>query len=110
MIRKADIPFNKAGPLLFPATAEHAPSASPSCRCACVLLPSERQTGAPSWDCSANFTDTGFSVGGAQLKTILILEDEPIVMRILRAVLKDYTILQAQSAEEARRLVIEHGE
>jgi DNA-binding response OmpR family regulator len=37
------------------------------------------------------------------LKTILILEDEPLLMKLLRHLLKQYTVLEATNAEEALR-------
>ena len=35
------------------------------------------------------------------MKTILVLEDEPSLMRLLRHSLKDYRVIEAASAEEA---------
>ena len=42
------------------------------------------------------------------MKTILILEDEPALMALFRAVLSGYTILEASTAEEALRVFLEH--
>jgi CheY-like chemotaxis protein len=37
------------------------------------------------------------------MKTVLVLEDEPDVMEFLRAVLKQYTVIEATDAEQALR-------
>jgi CheY-like chemotaxis protein len=42
------------------------------------------------------------------MKTLLVLEDEPSVMKLLRYTLRDYRLLEATSAEEALRLFIAH--
>lgn len=43
------------------------------------------------------------------MKTLLVLEDEPDVIKVLRDVLKRYTITEATNAEQALRLFREHG-
>jgi CheY-like chemotaxis protein len=45
----------------------------------------------------------------SELKTILLLDDEPIVMSLLRTVLKQYTLIEATTAEQALRLFIGNG-
>lgn len=42
------------------------------------------------------------------MKTILMLEDEPIVMRLLRHILKQYSGIEATTAEQAIRLFLDH--
>jgi CheY-like chemotaxis protein len=37
------------------------------------------------------------------VKTVLVLEDEPLVMKLLRHMLKLYNLVEATSAEEAFR-------
>lgn len=37
------------------------------------------------------------------MKTLLVLEDEPLVMSLLRHILKEYKIVEATNAEEALR-------
>lgn len=37
------------------------------------------------------------------MKTLLVLEDEPLVMNLLRHILKQYSLVEARSAEEALR-------
>jgi CheY-like chemotaxis protein len=43
------------------------------------------------------------------VKTLLVLEDELIVMVLLRHVLKQYRLIEAATAEQALRLFNEHG-
>lgn len=43
------------------------------------------------------------------MKTLLVLEDEPLVMKLLRHMLKQYNLVEATSAEEALRLFNDHG-
>jgi len=43
------------------------------------------------------------------MKTILVLEDEPTVMKLLRCILAGYNLIEAGSAEEALRLFIRQG-
>ncbi|MGA2113744.1 MAG: response regulator [Bryobacteraceae bacterium] len=43
------------------------------------------------------------------MKTILMLEDEPAVMRLMRHMLKQYALIEATTAEQAYRLFTEHG-
>jgi CheY-like chemotaxis protein len=43
------------------------------------------------------------------VKTLLVLEDEPIVMALLRHMLKQYRLIEAATAEQALRLFTEHG-
>ena len=43
------------------------------------------------------------------MKTILVLEDEVLVMRLLRHMLKQYDIIEATTAEEALRLFTNLG-
>lgn len=42
------------------------------------------------------------------MNTILVLEDEPSVMTLLRYMLKQYNLLEATSAEQALQLFLEH--
>lgn len=42
------------------------------------------------------------------MKTLLLLEDEPLVMTMLRHMLKQYSLVDATSAEEAVRLFHDH--
>jgi len=42
------------------------------------------------------------------MKTILVLEDEPAIMKLLRHTLKDYRLIEATTAEEALLLFIDH--
>jgi len=42
------------------------------------------------------------------LKTLLVLEDEPSLMKLLRHTLRDYRLIEATSAEEALLLFIDH--
>jgi len=39
-----------------------------------------------------------------KMKTVLVLEDEPLVMDLLRYILKHYSLVEAGGAEEALRL------
>ena len=41
--------------------------------------------------------------------TILMLDDEPVVMKVLRVVLKQYNLLEATSAEQAIQLFVSNG-
>jgi CheY-like chemotaxis protein len=43
------------------------------------------------------------------MKTVLVLEDEPIIMELLRRMLTPYTVIEANTAEQALRLFIDHG-
>ena len=43
------------------------------------------------------------------MNTILVLEDEPFVMKLLRYMLKHYSLIEATSAEEAFRQFSERG-
>ena len=43
------------------------------------------------------------------MKTVLVLEDEPLVMNLLRYILKPYSLVEARSAEEALRLFRARG-
>lgn len=43
------------------------------------------------------------------MNKILLLEDESVVMSLLRIVLKEYNLLEATSAEQALRLFMEDG-
>lgn len=38
------------------------------------------------------------------MKTLLVLEDEPLVMKMLRHMLKEYKVVEARTSEEALRL------
>ena len=42
------------------------------------------------------------------MKAILVLEDEPSLMKLLRHTLKDYRMIEATTAEEALMLFIDH--
>jgi CheY-like chemotaxis protein len=44
------------------------------------------------------------------MKTLLILEDEPSVMKLLRRTLKQYRLVEATTAEEALLLFLDHIE
>ena len=44
-----------------------------------------------------------------RVKTLLVLEDEPAVMQMLRQMLKEFSLIEAGTAEEALRLFTEHG-
>ena len=46
---------------------------------------------------------------GSQLKTILVLEDEPTVMTVLRLIMNGYNLIEAVTAKEALRLFIRNG-
>ena len=43
------------------------------------------------------------------MKTVLVLEDERSLMKLLRHVLKQFSLIEATTAEQALRLFIEHG-
>ncbi|MEI9974408.1 MAG: response regulator [Ignavibacteriota bacterium] len=45
-----------------------------------------------------------------EMKTLLVLEDEPLVMKLLRHMLKQYTIVEATRAEQALRLFNDHAQ
>jgi CheY-like chemotaxis protein len=42
------------------------------------------------------------------MKTLLVLEDEPSIMKLLRHTLRDYRLIEATTAEEALLLFIDH--
>jgi CheY-like chemotaxis protein len=42
------------------------------------------------------------------VKTILVLEDEPLVMKLLRQVLKTYNVIAAGTAEQALAILANH--
>jgi two-component system, cell cycle sensor histidine kinase and response regulator CckA len=43
------------------------------------------------------------------MKTVLVLEDESSLMNLLRHMLKQFSLIEATTAEQALRLFIEHG-
>jgi response regulator RpfG family c-di-GMP phosphodiesterase len=43
------------------------------------------------------------------MKTVLVLEDETSLMKLMRQMLKQYSLIEASTAEDALRLFIEHG-
>ena len=43
------------------------------------------------------------------MKTLLVLEDETSLLRLMRLMLKEYKLIEAVTAEEAIRLFTEHG-
>jgi CheY-like chemotaxis protein len=45
----------------------------------------------------------------AAMKTLLVLEDDPAVMMVLRLMLEQYSLIEASTAEQALRLFTEHG-
>ena len=45
----------------------------------------------------------------AALKTLLVLEDHPSVMMVLRLMLEQYNVIEASTAEQALRLFTDHG-
>jgi CheY-like chemotaxis protein len=45
----------------------------------------------------------------AVMKTVLVLEDETSLMKLMRQMLKQYSLIEASTAEDALRLFIEHG-
>ena len=45
----------------------------------------------------------------AAMKTLLVLEDNPSVMMVLRLILEQYTLVEASTAEQALRLFTGHG-
>jgi CheY-like chemotaxis protein len=51
----------------------------------------------------------GEAVRLAATKTLLVLEDDPSVMRVLRMMLEQYTLVEATTAEQALGLFAEHG-
>jgi DNA-binding response OmpR family regulator len=52
-------------------------------------------------------SEKGFFV--AELKTLLVLEDDPSVMMILRLMLEQYSVIEASTAEQALRLFTDVG-
>ena len=42
------------------------------------------------------------------MKTLMVLEDEPSLMRLLRHTLRDYRVIEAETAEEALLTFIDH--
>ena len=54
-------------------------------------------------------SDTGTEVCFAAMKTLLLLDDDPSVMRLLRCMLEQYTLVEAGNAEQAIRLFSAHG-
>ena len=45
----------------------------------------------------------------AELKTLLVLEDNSSVMMLLRLMLEQYSLIEASTAEQALRLFTDHG-
>src|SRR5260370_41846289 len=45
----------------------------------------------------------------AATKALLVLEDNPSVMMVLRLMLEQYSLIEASTAEQALRLFIDHG-
>jgi CheY-like chemotaxis protein len=45
----------------------------------------------------------------AALKTLLVLDDHPSVMMVLRLMLEQYSLIEASTAEQALRLFTDHG-
>ncbi len=43
------------------------------------------------------------------MKTLLVLEDEPALMTLLRHMLREFTLIEATSAEQAIRLFTQHS-
>ncbi len=43
------------------------------------------------------------------MKTVLVLEDKSSLIKVLRRVLKRFSLIEATTAEQALRLFIEHG-
>jgi CheY-like chemotaxis protein len=54
-------------------------------------------------------TDTETEVCFAAMKTLLVLDDDPSVMMLLRFILEQYSLIEASNAEEAIRLFSAHG-
>jgi CheY-like chemotaxis protein len=48
-------------------------------------------------------------VPSAAVKTLLVLEDNPSVMMVLRLMLETYNLIEASTAEQAIRLFTDHG-
>lgn len=48
-------------------------------------------------------------IRGGTMKTLLVLEDEPAVMKFMRHVLVQHNLLEAGTAEQALRLFVENG-
>jgi CheY-like chemotaxis protein len=44
-----------------------------------------------------------------QMKTLLVLEDEALVMKLLLHILRDYTVLAATTVEQSLHLFVDHG-
>jgi CheY-like chemotaxis protein len=45
----------------------------------------------------------------AATKTLLVLEDDPSIMLVLRLMLEQYSLIEASTAEQALRLFTDHG-
>ena len=43
------------------------------------------------------------------MKTLLVLEDESSITRLMRHVLREYSLIEASTAEQALRLFTDHG-
>jgi CheY-like chemotaxis protein len=43
------------------------------------------------------------------MKTLLVVEDEPALMELLRHMLRQYSLIEAYTAEQALRLFTDHG-
>jgi two-component system, cell cycle sensor histidine kinase and response regulator CckA len=52
-------------------------------------------------------SEKGFFV--AELKTLLVLEDNPSIMVVLRLMLQQYSLIEASTAEQALRLFTDQG-
>jgi DNA-binding NtrC family response regulator len=50
-----------------------------------------------------------FEIKGATVKTLLVLEDEPALMKFLRHTLVQHNLLEASTAEQALHLFATHG-
>jgi two-component system, cell cycle sensor histidine kinase and response regulator CckA len=50
-------------------------------------------------------------MGGIDVQTILVLDDEPVVLRVITAVLQreGYVVLESQTASEVQRLATEYA-
>ena len=55
------------------------------------------------------FGNSSEAVRPAATKTLLLLEDDPSVMRVLRMMLEQYTLIEATTGEQALGLFAEHG-
>jgi DNA-binding NtrC family response regulator len=49
-----------------------------------------------------------FAINGGAVKTLLVLEDEPALMKFLRHALVQHNLLEAGSAEQALQLFADH--